>query len=357
MSDSVTVRGMGGITEAIKSRYYDELFLTVAEKNLIHTQLGQLNREVPQGENAYAIYWTRWKSLTAVSTAAKEGTATTAVNMSAVNVTGTVAQYDNAVKLSDVLALTSMGDIMKEAVRELGYNAGLSIDTIVRNVVTPGGIPQNATAIAAPQTNWSSIPRTGVLSITELRRATRTLRKMDAQPQEDRVSMVKGASVSTNPGAGLSGYWCAVISPDTASDLQGDSATGAWVDSNRYAGSDKLFTGEIGKLYGVRFLETSNAKSHAEKNSSITSRSAIVASGLIQESLICGASYFGITKLQQLQTFIKPFGSAGTSDPTNKIASAGWKTSFGATILYSGFGVSVFHSIGANSEASWKTWT
>jgi len=338
------------MTESIKSRYYDELFLAVAEKKLVHTQLGQLNRKVPKGEEAYAIYWTRWKPLAAMTAAAAEGVATTAVNMSAVNVTGTVSQYDNAIKISDVLALTNMGDVMKEAVRELGYNAGISIDTLVRNVVVPGGIPQNAGTSTSAQTNWSAIPQSAVLSISELRKATRTLRKLDAQPPGERVSIMKGQSVSTNPGAGLGGYWVAVISPDSAYDLQGDSATGSWIDANRYAGADKLFTGEIGKLYGVRFLETSNAKVHADLNAASTSRSAIAASGLIHETLVTGSNYFGITKLQELQTFIKPFGSAGTSDPTNKIASAGWKTSFGTRVLYSGFGVSCFHSIGENAE-------
>ena len=345
---SVTTRAM--MTESIKSRYYDELFLTVAEKKLVHTQLGQLNRKVPKGENAYAIYWTRWKPLAAHTEAAAEGVATTAVNMSAVNVTGAVVQYDNAIKISDVLALTSMGDIMKEAVRELGYNAGHSIDTLVRDTVTPGGIPQNAGTSTSAQTNWSAIPQTAILSIGELRKATRTLRKLDAQPPESRVSMVKGQSVSTNPGAGLGGYWVAVISPDSAYDLQGDTATGAWADANRYAGADKLFTGEVGKLYGIRFLESSNAKVHADLNDAATSRSAIAASGLVHETLVAGANYFGITKLQELKTFIKPFGSAGTADPTNKIATAGWKTSFGTRVLYSGFGVSIFHSIGANAE-------
>ena len=346
---SVTTQAM--MTESIKSRYYDELFLTVSEKKLVHTQLGQLNRTVPQGENAYAIFWTRWKPLAAKTAATGEGVATTAVNMSAVNISGTVSQYSNAITISDVLALTSMGDIMKEAVRQLAYNAGISIDTIVRNAIVPNGILQLAGVTTKKvATNWSAIPRTAVLSIKELRKATRELRKQDAQEPDSKVSMSQGQSVSTNMGAGQGGYWAAVISPDSAYDLQGDTATGAWADANRYAGADKLFSGEIGKLYGVRFLETSNAMTHAEKNGAATSRSAIVASGVIHETLVVGANYFGITKLQQLQTFIKPFGSAGTADPANQIASAAWKTTFGTKILYSGYGVSIMHSIGANSE-------
>ena len=345
---SVTTRTM--MTETIKNRYYDELFLTTTEPKLVHTQLGQLNRTVPQGENAFSIFWTRWKPLADKTTASAEGVPTTAVNMSAVNISGTVSQYDNAISISDLLALTSMGDIMKDAVAQLAQNAGVSIDKIVRNAIVDQGMLQLAGVTTKKvATNWSAIPRTAVLSIKEIRKATRELRKMDAQEPDSKVSMSQGKSVSTNAGAG-SGYWVSVISPDSAYDLQGDTATGAWADANRYAGADKLFTGEIGKLYGVRFLESSIAKVHADKNAAATSRSAIVASGVIHETLVVGQNYFGITKLQNLQTFIKPFGSAGTADPTNKIATAGWKTSFGTKVLYSGFGVSIFHSVGANAE-------
>ena len=340
------------MTEAIKNRYYDELFLTVSEKNLVHTQLGQLNRNVPKGENAYAVYWTRWKPLAAISSGSGEGVATSTVNMSAVNVTGTVAQYDNAITISDVLAETSMGDIMKEAVRQLGYNAGLTIDTKVRDSIVEGGTLHLAGVATADTslTNWSAIPRTAVLSIGELRKATRSLMLADAQAPDSKVSMSQGQSVSTNPGAGMGGYWAAVISPDSVYDLQGDGSTGAWVDANRYAGADKLFSGEVGKLYGIRFLQSSNAKSHAEKNGAVTSRSAIVASGIIDETLVVGANYFGVTKLQQLQTFIKPFGQAIAGDITNKVAGAGWKTTFGTSVLYSSFASTIMHSIGRNAE-------
>jgi len=339
------------MTETIKNRYYDELFLTTTEPKLVHTQLGQLNRQVPNGENAFAVFWTRWKPLADKTSAAAEGVPTTAVNMSAVNISGTVTQHDNAIAISDLLALTSMGDIMKEAVAQLASNAAKSIDKIVRDAIVDQGMLQLAGVTTKKvATNWSAIPQTAVLSISEIRKATRELRKMDAQEPTDRVSMSSGRKVSTNAGAGMGGYWAAVISPDSAYDLQGDTTTGAWADASRYAGSDKLYTGEIGKLYGVRFMETSFAKKHADKNGAATSQSAIVASGEIHETLIVGQNFFGITKLQNLQTYIKGFGEGGTSDPTNKIATAGWKTSFGTKVLYSGFGVSIFHSVGINAE-------
>lgn len=313
------------VSQAIKNRYYQELFLRVAEKNLVHQQLGQLNQQVPSGENATVgtgpVYWTRWLNLPIVSAGQGEGVPTTAVALSAVNVSAVAAQYDAAVSVSDLLVKQSFGDVMKAAMQRLAYNAGLSIDTIVRNVAVPGGVVQNATGVAS----YTAIPATGVFSITELRKAIRTLQRNDA--------FKVGGGVNANE-ANANGYWVAVVHPDVAYDIMGDTATGAWIDSNRYAGSEAIFQGEIGKLYGTRFLQTSNAYS--------LTNSAIVASGNAYCTLVTGSDFFGVTTLQNLQTFIKDFGSAGAGDPTNKIATAGWKTTFTTAVLNSSFGVSVY---------------
>src|SRR4051794_24361248 len=113
------------VAQAIKNRYYDELFLRVAESKLIHKQLGQMNRKVEQGAGGYGtgvVYWTRWSNLPLVTAGQGEGVPTTAVSMTATNVTGTTAQYDAAVSISDLLAYTSFGDVMKAAVERLAYN-------------------------------------------------------------------------------------------------------------------------------------------------------------------------------------------------------------------------------------------
>ena len=77
-----------------------------------------MNRKIPQGENGYgtgAVYWTRWTNLPLVTAGQGEGVPTTAVQMTATNVTGTTAQYDAAVSISDLMAYTSFGDVMKES--------------------------------------------------------------------------------------------------------------------------------------------------------------------------------------------------------------------------------------------------
>jgi N4-gp56 family major capsid protein len=93
-------------------------------------------------------------------------------------------------------------------------------------------------------------------------------------------------------------------------------------------------TGEVGKLMGVRFLESSNAA---------VPRTGVAATGSIYVTSFFGREAFGVTELQSLKTYVKSFGSAGSADPTDKVATAGWKTTFGAASLNSSFYVNLNH--------------
>jgi N4-gp56 family major capsid protein len=310
------------VSQSIKSRYYDELFLKAAEVNFIHKQLGQKNRQVPKGQGGYGtgvVYWTRFTHLPLVSAGQGEGVPTTAVSMSAVNVTGSTAQYDAAVSISDLLAYTSLGDIMKEAMEKLGYNAGLSIDTLVRNTVAVGGTGLATGGVTAVA--WTSIPSTAVITIGDIRRAKRTLDRNAAR-------MPSGNA------------YIAAIHPDAAYDLQGDTTTGGWLDANKYTTNTPMLTGEIGKLYGVRFLESPNGY---VKGTGITTSASVYVTSFF------GADAFGVTELQNLRTYVKDFGSGGTGDPTEKVATAGWKTTFGTAVLDSTFMVNVLHAVSSTA--------
>ncbi len=331
------------LTESYKRDFYENQLLYTAERQLVHTQLGQRNRAVPAGENAYRIVWTRYDNLGSRATAEAEGTATTAEGMSATQVTGTVAQHAGAVKLTDVLLKGAKDDLKKIAFQRLGYQAGKAIDDVVRGVAAVGGTRRMATLSSTAVGYWSTIPQTGILSVSELRKATRGLLRNNALPIGTKLVAGGRDGQPINP----EGLWVAVVSPDSVYDLQGATTTGAWIYANAYAGSDKLFTGEIGKLYGVRFLQSRNAY---VKNEDSTYQSAIVASGEVHCTLIAGADYFGVTTFQDLETYWKDLGSAGTSDPTNKLASAAWKCTFGARVLNTNYAISLYHSVGRNAE-------
>jgi len=313
------------ISPAVKDRYYNKLFLKIAEDKLIHKQLGQLNKKIEQGEGGYGtgvLHWTKWTNLALVTAGQGEGVPTTAVGLSATWVTGTTAQFDNAVSISDIVAYTSFGDVMKAAVERLAYNAGLSIDTVIRNAIYMSGTVKYATAAAS----ITAIPSTAVLSINEVKKAVRTLRRGDVPD--------------------IDGYYVAAVHPDALYDLMVDTTTGGWMDAQKYTDNTELMKGEVGRIAGVRFLESSNA---GYPGQGTTANCGVAATSTLYVTPFFGRDAYGISDLQGLKTYIKDFSSGGTSDPTDKVATAGWKCTFGVTVLNSAFYTNLIHAVSSTA--------
>lgn len=313
------------VSPAVKDRYYNKLFLKIAEAKLIHKQLGQLNKKIEQGEGGYGtgvLHWSKWTNLALVTAGQGEGVPTTAVGLSATWVTGTTAQFDNAVSVSDILAYSSFADVMKAAVERLAYNAGLSIDTIIRNAIYMSGTPQYAASAAST----TAVPSTAVLSINEVKRAVRTLRRGDVPD--------------------IDGYYVAAVHPDALYDMMTDTTTGGWMDAQKYTDNTELMRGEVGRIAGVRFLESSNA---GYPGQGTIAASGVAASSTLYVTPFFGRDAYGVSDLQGLKTYIKDFSSGGTSDPTDKVATAGWKCTFGVTVLNSGFYTNLIHAVSSTA--------
>jgi N4-gp56 family major capsid protein len=288
--------------------------------------LGQISKKIEQGEGGYGtgvLHWTKWQNLSLVTAGQGEGYPTTAVALSAISVTGTTAQFDQAVSISDILAYTSFGDVMKAAIERLAYNAGLSIDTIIRNAIYMSGVQRLATAAAS----ITAIPATGVLSVNEVKKAVRSLRRADAFEQSD-------------------GYGVAAVHPDALYDLMVDTTTGGWIDVQKYTDNTPLLKGEVGRIAGVRFLESTNA---GYAGQGTLANSGVVATATLYATPFFGRDAFGVSDLQGLKTYVKDFSSGGTGDPTEKVATAGWKCAFGVTVLNSAFYTSLVHTVSSTA--------
>ena len=83
---------------------------------------------------------------------------------------------------------------------------------------------------------------TTILSVDAIRRAVRFLKNQNAEK--------------------IKGSYIAIVHPDCAYDLMSDPN---WKTPNQYADPSNIMEGEIGKIEGVRFIESSEAKVfHAE---------------------------------------------------------------------------------------------
>ena len=160
------------------------------------------------------------------------------------------------------------------------------------------------------------------LTVLEVRKATRTLKSQNA------------------PKFGA--YYVGIIHPDVAFDLMSDPN---WKYPHQYKDTQNLYSEEIGEVGGVRFVETTEAKKFV--NSGASSRD-------VYATMILGQNAYGVTEVSGggLQSIVKQLGSAGTADPLNQRATAGWKAIKTAVRLVEQYMVRIETTSGVNDHVA-----
>ena len=276
--------------------FYDMTLLDEAQAALVHDQFAQ-KRPIPMN-GGKTIEFRKFASLPKATTPLTEGVTPDGKSLNVTAVTATVAQYGDYITQSDVLELTSIDNTIVEATKILGRQAGLTLDTITRNVLQSG-------------TNVTYCPKSSGDEVTSRAGLDATC-QLTVKVVQQVVAKLKGQNAPT-----INGKYVAIIHPYVAYSLMRDPE---WIDAHKYAQPDNLFTGEIGEIAGVRFVETTEAK---------------VYQGGVFGTLIMGANAYGVTEITGggLQTIIKQKGSAGTADPLDQRSSIGWKAIKTAELL------------------------
>lgn len=276
--------------------FYDMTLLDEAQAALVHDQFAQ-KRPIPMN-GGKTIEFRKFASLPKATTPLTEGVTPDGKSLNVTAVTATVAQYGDYITQSDVLELTSIDNTIVEATKILGRQAGLTLDTVTRNVLQSG-------------TNVTYCPKSDGSEVTSRAGLDATC-QLTVKVVQQVVAKLKGQNAPT-----INGKYVAIIHPYVAYSLMRDPE---WIDAHKYAQPDNLFTGEIGEIAGVRFVETTEAK---------------VYDGGVFGTLIMGANAYGVTEITGggLQTIIKQKGSAGTADPLDQRSSIGWKAIKTAELL------------------------
>lgn len=294
--------------------YYDGLFIKTAKHSLVYEE-GAQKRPLPQGEGK-VVYFQRYTPLTIITAAMTEGSNPSAVNLSATNVSTTVSEFGSYTSISKLLKLTAIDSKMKGAVEVMAQNAGESRDQMVREKALVGSTAQLAGSSAA----LTDVGITDTLKAAEIRKAVRTLRNNKALKYDD-------------------GYFIAKTSHWTAYDLMGDST---WVNAHTYKDGENLYRGEIGKLHGVRFMESTNAKETANGGTS---------SADIFHTFVHGKDAFGVTDLEgdAQHVYVKTPGANSTDNPVDRFSTVGWAMTFAPVRLVSDWIVEI--KSGATDQA------
>ena len=290
---------LAGLSVEMKT-FYDMTLLDEAQANLVHDQFAQ-KRPIPQGSGK-TIEFRKFASLPKALTPLTEGVTPDGKSLNVTAITATVAQYGDYITQSDVLELTALDNTILEATKILGRQAGLTLDTITRNVLHSGTNVTYCPKVAADGSKTEVTSRSALDNTCQL--------TVDVVNQV--VAKLRGQNAPT-----IGGKYVAIIHPYVAYDLMSDPA---WIDAHKYAKPDNLFEGEIGEIGGVRFVQTTEAK---------------IYDGGVFGTLFLGKDAYGVTEVAGggLETIVKQKGSAGTADPLDQRSSVGWKAIKTAEIL------------------------
>lgn len=286
------------LTEEMQT-YYDKKLLSRLLPQFVYNQWGQ-KRPIPKN-GGKTINFRKFNVLTAATTPLTEGVTPAGSSLNVTADTATVNQYGDFVEVSDVLDLTAIDPVLDEAADVLGDQASDTIDIVTRDIICAGTNVQYANGKASRVT----VAAGDNLTVMEVRKAVRTLKRKKVRP-------VGGQD------------YIAIVEPGATFDLQGDTL---WQDADKYAGSKKLFSGEIGRIFGVRFVETANGKKFAGAG----------AAGVdVYATIVFGEDAYGIVDISgsgAVKNIVKAHGSGGTTDPLDQRATSGWKVLYTAKIL------------------------
>ena len=277
-----------GLSKEMKT-YYSDYLIDNAVPKLVHDQFGQ-KHPIPKN-GGKTIEFRKYSPLPKLTTPISEGVTPDGQSLNMTTIEATVAQYGGYITLSDVLMLTAIDNNLVQATKLIGAQAGATLDTITREVLHGG----TNVIFAGGKSARTALDETSLLTVEDIKKAVRLLKSQNAEK--------------------VNGSWVGIIHPDISYDLTNDPA---WKDVKTYSDPSDIYEGEIGKLYGVRFVETTEAKIWAGAGNG---------SRAVYSTLILGDNAYGVTEITGggLEHIVKQLGSAGTGDPLNQRATAGWK--------------------------------
>lgn len=183
--------------------------------------------------------FTIFQDLAVAASPISEITDVTPVAMTDSQVSVVMEEYGNAVVTTAKLRATSFIPVDPIAANAVGFNAGVSIDTVCRNVLQAGNNVVYATGGATDPTSRATVQPEDTLSANDVRRVVAQLRK---------------ANVPT-----IGGSYVGFIHPDVSYDFRSATDAAAWRTPANYVNPEGIYNGEIGMFEGVRFMESPRA--------------------------------------------------------------------------------------------------
>lgn len=280
--------------------YYDRMMLDRLRATLVFHGLGTA-KNLP-ANSGKIVQWFRRTDLAGNTSTLTEGTVPTAIGLSATSISAQLAQYGDYTQTSDLIQMTSIDNEIEAAVDTLSWRAAQTVDLLDRGVLDAG----TNIKYGGSKTALSATASADVLNGSEVRKGVLTLKNSNAQPFEG-------------------GYYVWVIHPQNSYDLQGDTASGGWVNANTYVDTTGIKNGEVGRFGGARFVETTQVSSTTTGTSG---------SANVYSTHLLAKGAFGVVNFDGgTHIYVKKSGEQDTSNPLNQYATVGYKITYANKML------------------------
>jgi N4-gp56 family major capsid protein len=207
--------------------------LMTAKADLIYSQFGQ-KAKIEKGKGK-TVAWDKISPLPKALAPLTEGITPEGVALNMSRIVGYPMQYGSYVSTTDEFDFFTPNpppEVLR--INELlGNNAGETLDYLTAKVLSSGTNVQYPNG----KTTRASLTTSDVLTVAEIKKAVRTLKG-------NKAKKLKGNK------------YVAIIHTDIAHDLMNDPE---WKYPHQYVDTKQIYEGEIGELYGVKFVESPDA--------------------------------------------------------------------------------------------------
>lgn len=265
---------------------------------------------LPVGYNSFQF--TLFDSMSGSVAALTEGVTPTevAVNLTGVDVSltqrGAFATLTDVVLTDNPLGL----QVISEAAYELGVDLARQMDIAYQDAIDASTTHVLYSAEGDATTTRTNVDATDIFAVEYIFDAARIL-KGNAAPK-------------------FGNDYIALMHPDVAYDLMTGVGANDWVSINSYTNSvEKIFAGELGKIGGVRIIETPSVQFYANASDGAGSTGNVD----VYPTYIFGRDAFGHVTSGGMESYVKPLGSGGSADPLNQRMTIGVKSRIGFALL------------------------
>ncbi len=285
--------------------YFDRLLLTLARPYYIYDMFAQ-RRTIPLNSGDQMIF-RRYATLSANTVPILDGTTPPGDSLAVTDFSTQIKWYGNFVTITDQVQFTVQDRVLNEATRVLSLQLGLTLDTLIRNMMV-------ATASSILCTNGSNGNSPTEITTPDIKNAVRALRLGNGRLM---TKPIQGENrFATSPVR--SSYW-GFMDVTIQNDLE---ACADFLSAANYPNPMDALEAEWGSTNNVRWLLSTNGFNNG-------------ANIPVWNSIICAQEAYGVVKLgsKEAEFIVKPLGSSGTSDPLNQRGSVGYKYPFATRLL------------------------